>query len=141
MLDRNLLEKKMNLLVGYIAELEVIIADSVVEILKDNNKYHATERIFQLIVDTMIDINIHLIKEGKLGAPDDFEGTFKLLGKVGVLDDKFAIKIAPIVGLRNRVVHQYDSLNMEEFIGSLKKDFFDFKEYLIQIENFLKRQK
>lgn len=139
MLDQNLLDRKMQLFFKYIDELEPLIAKHTIDELRDDNlKYHTVERLFQLVVDIMVDINVHILKEGNFGAIDDLESTFKLLGESGVLDNDFAKKIAPIVGARNMIVHRYEKLDMNIFLNNLKNNFSDFKKYISQIDDFAK---
>ncbi len=139
MLDKLLLRKKMELLSDHIRKLEPLVSKfSVKEIKGDDLKRPAVERYFQLAVDTMIDINVHIIKEGNLGAPDDLQSTFTLLGKFKVLEERFASRIAPIVGARNMIVHRYEKLDLDIFLKNLKKNFSDFKNYMIQMDEFLK---
>jgi len=142
MLDHILLDKKLELLSGYIDEMKPLAVDiSIDDILADNFKYHTAERLFQLIVDEMVDINIHIIKNENIGAPDDLESTFKLLGLYKVLKSNFADAISPVVGLRNMIVHRYEKLNRKKFIENIKKEYEDFKEYIIQINHFIKNKK
>ena len=139
MLDKNLITKKLNLIQGYISELEPIVELDENAILDDKLKCHTAERLFQLLVDTMIDINTHIIRTKILSAPDDLQSTFTILGEAKLLPLEFAQKIAPIVGLPNAVVHRYDAVSTKRFIEELKHDFNDFKEYSILISNmFLK---
>lgn len=142
MLDYALVEKKVHLLDGYVDEMRPF-ADgfSTDEILGDSFKYHTLERLFQLVVDTMIDINRHIIKENHLGAPDDLESTFKLLGEAHVLEDAFAVKIAPIVGVRNMIVHRYEKLDRNIFVRNVKRNFSDFADYARQISQFLEKER
>ncbi|MCX6719029.1 MAG: DUF86 domain-containing protein [Candidatus Taylorbacteria bacterium] len=142
MLDENFLNKKLQLLTGYIDEMEPIITGFSLKELKDDSlKYHTTERLFQLIVDIMIDINIYIIRQGDFGPPDDLQSTFKTLGEHAVLNRDFAEKIAPIVGARNMIVHRYDKLDMDLFLRNLKENFSDFKKYMVQIYAYLKNHK
>ena len=89
--------------------------------------------MLQLIVDTCVDINIHLIREKTGKVPDDLQSTFVALGEIGILDMPFALRIAPVVGLRNRIVHRYDTLDRKTFIETLKKEVSDFDKYLQDI--------
>lgn len=139
MLNKIFLEKKLEMLAGYIEEMEQSIGEfSTAEIKDDLNRRRVVERVFQLIVDCMIDINIHLIREGNFGAPDDLESTFKALGKYKILDPQFADKIAPIVGARNMIVHRYEKLDIDLFLQNLKNNFLDFKTYLTQIHAYIR---
>ncbi|MDE2188282.1 MAG: DUF86 domain-containing protein [Patescibacteria group bacterium] len=138
MLDHNLLNRKMLLLKGYIADIEPLVVKISPDFKMSKDDMQLTERRFQLVVDTMSDINIHLIKEGNLGDPDDIQSTFKILGSVGVLEKEFADKIAPIVGVRNMIVHQYEKLDSEMFLRNLKHNADDFKKYFVQVGEYIK---
>ncbi|MCK6462618.1 MAG: DUF86 domain-containing protein [Candidatus Pacebacteria bacterium] len=138
MFDKELVEKKINQIIEYLEELDPIVTKmSDEEIRKDYFKYHTAERLLQLIVDTIVDINIHLIKENKLTVPDDLQSTFVTLADNNLLPKDFAAKIAPVVGLRNRIVHRYDTLNKQAFIEKLKINFVDFKEYIIYVKKLV----
>lgn len=141
MIDILLVEKKLQQIAEYLEELKPLAEDmSIQEILADYLKYHTAERLLQLIVDTMVDINIHVIKEDNLDVPDDFQSTFITLAAHSILPRDFAEKIAPVVGLRNRIVHRYDALNRRQFIEELQKDYLDFKKYALLIEGQIKKR-
>ncbi len=141
MLDQNFLDKKIQLLSGYVDELEPLIKGfDIAELKNDHLKYRSIERLFQLIVDMMVDINIHILREGNFAAPDDLQSTFKMLGEFKILDQAFACKIAPIVGARNMIVHRYEKLDMDMFLNNLKNNFSDFKRYVIGIHAFINKK-
>jgi len=127
--------KKLEELSGYAKEAEPLLSIPVEEILKDNLKVHTLERLLQLIVDDMVDINQHFIRELKLKVSEDFQGTFYILAENRILDNDFAKKLAPIVGLRNRIVHRYEAVDLRLFVESFKKDLPDIYEYSRQIMN------
>ena len=137
MLDKEFIRKKMDLLTGYIGKLEKLSAPDIKTIKQDDSSRAAIERYFQQAVDTMIDINTHLIKHGNFGTVDDLQSTFKMLGDFNVLGKEFSVKIAPIVGVRNMLVHRYEKLDIDMFLNNLKRNFSDFKTYLIQISEYL----
>lgn len=138
-LDKNLISKKLALMNGYIAELEPIVRLDEQEIRKDSLKYHTAERLFQLLVDEIVDINTHIIRVKVLPPPDDIQGTFSILGEAGLLPKDFTLKISPIIGLRNAIVHRYEHVDLDRFIHELKSNFNDFKLYCVLIaDKFLK---
>lgn len=140
MIDKPLIEKKLQQVIEYLDELRPLAEHiSVEEILKDPFKYHTAERIFQLIVDTIVDVNIHLIKEGNFAVPDDFQSTFATLADNDILPRDFAEQIAPVVGLRNRVVHRYETLSRNTFVELLKKNYPDFERYLTAIKKYIEK--
>ena len=131
---------KLDNLKSYQSELASILQSSDQELLNSLTLFHAVERLFQLLVDVMIDINQHFIKEFELEIPEDFFSTFKILGEHGVLKKEFAQKLAPIVGVRNRLVHQYEKVDRILFLLNLRKNFGDFNTYQHQIVQYLEKK-
>jgi len=136
-----LVDEKIKRVKGYLDEIKNLFRFSAKEILADSEKLHIAERLFQLIVDEMIDINQHFIKELNFDLSNDIEGTFHILGENNILPKDFALKIAPVVGLRNRLVHRYEELIPKIFIKTFQKECADFEEYIKFIINYLEKQK
>lgn len=137
MIDKNLIKEKIKNIQEYLKEIKPILALSVKDIVGNIEKLRTLERNFQLIVDEVLDINIHFIKEMNLKSPDDFQSTFEILGENKIIPLDFTYKIAPAVGLRNRLVHRYEKLDKKLFIETFKKDFSDFEHYIKLIDSYL----
>lgn len=133
--------QKIEQIVGYLKEAKDLFVFSDKEILSDSGRIHIAERLLQLIVDTAIDINQHFIGELNLNISEDLQGTFYILGENKILPKEFSDRIAPVVGLRNRIVHRYESLDKELFIKIFRKDCPDFKIYIKLINQYLKKIK
>ncbi len=131
--------KKIEEMEGFLEEIGELFKNSDKKILADSGKLHIAERLLQLVVDLMIDINQHFIKELGLKISEDFQGTFYILGENKILPQKFAQKIAPVVGLRNRIVHRYDTLDKKLFIETFRENNPDFKKYIQLINRYLKK--
>lgn len=129
--------QKLEQICGYLKEVEELFKFSDEEILTDSGRVHIAERLLQLIVDTTIDVNQHFIGELNLKISDDLQGTFYILGENKILPEDFAQKIASVVGLRNRIIHRYESLDKELFIKTFRKNYSDFKSYINFINQYL----
>ena len=141
-IEQAFIYKKMEDIDGYLVRVKDLLKLSDKKILSDYIKFHAEERLFQLIVDAIIDINQHIIKELELEKPpEDPQSAFYVLGESGVLPGKFAFKMAPVVAVRNRIVHGYDSLDKSLFTRNLRKNFSDFGKYMKFIDEYLKTRK
>lgn len=138
MVNKNLIQNKLSDIGQYLSQLENLLKKDLPTILRDEIILHAIERLFQLIVDTMIDINTHIIAEKKLNTPDDYQSTFITLAQNKIIPIGFALKLAPIVGLRNRVVHKYEDLDMKRFLIELKQENSDIKKFMRVIEKYIK---
>lgn len=133
--------KKLNKIEEYLKELEEFLKFSDKEILSDSMKIHVGERLFQLIVDEILDINQHFIGELNLELTEDFQGTFDTLADNKIIPQKFSNKISGVVNLRNIIVHGYEILDKKLFITDLKRDYADFREYIKFIKKYLDGKK
>ena len=68
MLNKDLVKTKIRSIQEYLSEVEPILSLPEDKIISNIEKLRTLERNFQLIVDAMIDINIHLIREFELGS-------------------------------------------------------------------------
>ena len=130
--------EKLQALEKYTGELNELLENNADDIFfKNSEKLHVIERLVQLLVDGIIDINQHFIRELDLELPEDLQSSFIALGDNEIIPKSFAEKIAPVVGVRNILVHQYNKLDKELFIRNLRKHFSDFKDYQHFIVDYL----
>lgn len=137
MIDKEVIKNKIRDIQVYLKEIEPFLRLSYSKVIKDYPKLKTLERNFQLIVDSMVDINTHIISRQNLAVPDDYQGTFVILGQNRILPMDFALKIAPVVGLRNKIVHKYGDINRKKFIVDLQKGSDEFKEYCAFIKKYI----
>ncbi len=123
----------------YLAKLEPLLLSDTHTIVHNDVLLAAIERFLQLIVDTAVDINSHIIASNKYQMPDDYFTTFVVLGEHGILDDGFALKIASSVGLRNKIVHNYEEVRATQMINDIKTNIGDYKIYIKAILAYLDR--
>ncbi|MBI4599755.1 DUF86 domain-containing protein [Candidatus Uhrbacteria bacterium] len=141
MINRDVIESKLSDIQRYFGELEPVLKFSRTEILDDPLKIHTVERLFQLIVDTALDINTHIIIESSFGVPDDYQNTFVVLGEQGILPMSFVNRIAPSVGLRNMIIHRYGHVDLKRMVDDIQGEMGDYREYTKHILDFLKNKK
>lgn len=140
MIDKILITTKFNDLKTYLKEVEPILTLPSHEIIKDYLKLRTIERDFQLIVDTMIEINTYVISRLNLTIADDYQSTFEILGENKIIPFDFALKIAPVVGLRNKVVHKYGNIDKKQMVEELKAGSKDFREFIKVMQTFLNKK-
>lgn len=139
-IDKDFIEAKLDSISDYQEKIEKIFEFDITEIKKDFLKLHAAERLLQLIVDTMIDINTHIIRRQNLKPASDLYSTFVILSKNKILDENFAEKLAPITGMRNRIIHRYEAVDIDLFLKTFAKQKNDFVHYAQAIESYLEHQ-
>ncbi|MBI2100806.1 MAG: DUF86 domain-containing protein [Candidatus Vogelbacteria bacterium] len=107
----------------------------------DDEKVFIIERLFQLIADAAIDINTHIITRGKLESPDDYEGTFQIIGKHHIIPPELAEKISGSIGLRNRMVHDYEKVQRKRALDDIAGGINQYVEYMRFINQYLEKIK
>ena len=93
-IDPKFIAKKIELAEKYLTEARELFELSDPDILHSSGNLHIAERLFQLIVDYVIDINKHFIKQLNLEPPDNLQNTFDILADNKILEKEFAQKIA-----------------------------------------------
>jgi uncharacterized protein YutE (UPF0331/DUF86 family) len=138
MTNTGLVQSKMSSIENDVQQIKEFSAPDTHSIIEDNRTLRAIERLFQLIVDTAVSINEHIISSEKFPMPDDYRNTFVMLGEKKVLPMEFALKIAGSVGLRNLIVHKYGDVDLGQMIADIKADIEQYEEYLQYIEKYIK---
>src|SRR5712691_7707218 len=99
----------------------------------------AAERLLQEAIEAALDINAHLIAEHGAAVPDDYYGGFLALGSLQVLPDALARDLAPSAGLRNRLVHEYETLDDAKVLAAIGTAQALYAEFVKAIEAYLRR--
>lgn len=139
MINKNIIISKLSRIIEYLKELEPILKLESGYLLTKNNyrDLRTLERDFQMIVDAMIEINSHFISKLKLEVPEDYANTFFVLGRNNILPMEFSAKLSKVVGLRNKIVHKYDIIDMKKFIDDLKAGSDQFSDYASYIKEYI----
>lgn len=138
MIDRELVTRKIVLISGDLEELRKLASSGVEAYLADPYKEILAERFLGRMVSRMIDINYHIITGSEKPPPKDYYDSFTELGKMGILDPKFAARIASSAGLRNRIIHEYDDIDPVKVFEAIQSALADLPIYLKAVLSFLR---
>jgi uncharacterized protein YutE (UPF0331/DUF86 family) len=141
MIDKDLIFRKINLISKDLKALKPISELSEKKYLQNQILEVQTERYLERIIGRMIDINYHIITENGNSPPHDYFQSFTELGKLRILPLEFSQKIANLAGLRNRISHEYNSLDERKIYRALKGVIKDVPRYLKFIEKFTENKK
>lgn len=137
MVNRDVLQRKLVKLKGYLRELETL-SGLPWESYQDNSHYRrAVERLIQLIVDMAVDINTHSVVDGGQQPPGNSYDSFLKGADVGLFPREFAEKIAPSTGQRNTIVHEYKSTGDRLVYHSIPEFLLMYTEYLCHLKKHL----
>jgi uncharacterized protein YutE (UPF0331/DUF86 family) len=97
----------------------------------------AAERLLQEAIEAALDINAHLIAGLGSEVPDDYYGGFIRVGELGIVPADLARALAPSAGLRNRLVHHYDTLDDAKVLDAIARTLACYPRYIQAIETYL----
>ena len=106
-----LVARKLEKLRGYLQELEELSDISLEAYERNAPAKRAIERLLQIIIETACDINGHFVAKLAEKAPATRRASFYEMVELGILDPDTAERLARSVGLRNRLVHDYNTLD------------------------------
>lgn len=135
--DKDIIRRKLAIIVENLGALEPIGEMPRDRYLQDVYKRKATERLLQELIEAAIDINTHLLVQEGPGAPDDYYESFIRAGERRFISMRLAERLAPSAGLRNRLVHEYDRLDPDQVLGAVKTTHELYPQYVREIEDYL----
>jgi uncharacterized protein YutE (UPF0331/DUF86 family) len=110
-IDKELVTRKVVLITEDLRALGPLANKPVADYLASPTDEVLAERYLERIIGRMIDINYHVLTESGHAPPKDYYQSFTALGDIGVLDREFATRIAACAGLRNRITHEYETID------------------------------
>jgi uncharacterized protein YutE (UPF0331/DUF86 family) len=139
MIDRELVTRKVTLILGDLDELRVVASRPRDQYLASIRDELVAERLLERIIGRMIDINYHLLTETGQPPPRDYYESFVQLGTTRVLPIDFARRVAACAGLRNRIVHEYDAVDPARVHEALQAAVTDIPEYLRHVYEYVEK--
>lgn len=139
MIDQELVTRKLVSITADLKALAPLAAKPREQFVASETDEVLAERYLERIVGRMLDINYHLLIESGQPPPRDYYESFTHLAHAGVLPSAFASRIAACAGLRNRLVHEYDSIDPERVHEAAASALRDVPEYLRLVRAFVER--
>ncbi|MBC8382377.1 MAG: DUF86 domain-containing protein [Candidatus Cloacimonetes bacterium] len=87
-------------------------------------------------IQIVIDLSCHIVSKYNLGNPSNYADCINILYKEKYITSELAQTLKSMVGLRNILVHEYISVDVEK-IYSLLDFISDFKLFVESIKNYL----
>lgn len=124
------IKSKLVRLLKYLSKIDSFLLLPDAEIVQNEEKLLSVERLYQLVVDEAIDINIALLSQKKSYVPESYRSTFTDMAENKFLDKEFAEKISLSVKTRNQIVHDYEFVKKQMLAAEVRKYIELYKEYL-----------
>lgn len=138
-IESAVLERKLQVITENVKLLVPIASMDLAVYRSDIYRRKGVERILQELVEAMVDINVHVLRNSDVAVPDDMYSSFSALSDVGILDRALAENLAPSAGLRNRLVHEYDRLDDVKILEAIRTALVQTPLYVAAIVAYLRR--
>lgn len=136
-MDFNRIRKKLLNCKKYLDKIKSLLDKTPEDLEKDLDLQLISERIFEILSQTVLDICTHIIAESNEGPPESYADCMKKLGVLGVIKPETATTATGLVKMRNVVVHQYGDINYKLLLDGLREIYRDFPQIEKEILNWI----
>lgn len=134
--DKQTVQKRSQEILSFIRELEGLTDISKADFQKNHERQYATMHILQLAIEASLSLGNHIIARENLGIPKNYQDIFTLLEKAKILSADFAEEMKKMARFRNRLVHIYWDVDIDQLYEILTTRLDDFKSYVKYVYSF-----
>lgn len=139
-MDYKIISPKLEKLQEYVTYLKGYQRYSLKEFKKDHTLQGATLHYLQLAIECVLDIGEMLISGLRLRKPEEAREILLILAEHKIISEEFAGHFAPVAGLRNILVHEYTTIDLDRIYDYLQNKLKDFDLYARKIAQFVKKE-
>lgn len=121
-----LIEEKLNNSRKYLKSLRKLLDNPEETFLSDLDMQLKGERLFEVLVQIMLDICTHIVANSDIETPASYADCLKALETLGLFSKEITTTFISLVKMRNLIVHQYGIIDYQMLFNSLKKLVKDF---------------
>lgn len=89
-------------------------------------------------IQNCIDIATHIVSDEGWGMPGTQSESFEILGEKDVISNELVQKLIAMSGFRNRIIHEYEKLNIDIVYEVWQKGLEDIEKFCISVVNRFK---
>lgn len=104
---------RLTLMRELLDDLDMVGTPSAGDLQDDRLRRRALERILTQLVDLASDINQHAASTLSGDLASDYRETFDAAARLGMIPTSLAEKLKPSVGMRNALVHEYVTIDLD----------------------------
>lgn len=135
--DPEIVRERCGRIRAYVRDLHEFSRISLDAFRSNRERQYAVLHALQLAIEAAIEIGTHICAADALGVPSSYAETFDLLERAGVVDGALAARLRGMARFRNRIVHFYWEVDLDEVYRVLTAELGDFGDYLAAIERYL----
>ncbi len=135
----NLIGQKMANLTSYLGELDPLVKGPFPGPSWSRVQQRAIERLIQIIVESLIDINALIIADAKAPPAGSAREGFERVHSLGIIQTHLLDRFSQdYVKLRNRIVHAYDTLDDRTVYYKAQRLAKEMRQYQQAVDRYVK---
>jgi len=133
MVNQAVIKRKISRIEEHLKRIGAIPLKPVEAFKKDT----ASQDIFLFNITQAIqgctDIATHIVSDEGWGMPGTQSETFEILGEKGVVSEELVRKLIAMSGFRNRIVHEYEKLNIDIVHEVWRNGLSDIEKFCLSV--------
>ena len=130
----------MDQLDSYVKDLKLHKPNTLKLYERNLEKRRFCERTLQLAIEVCMDIGQLLIKDLKLGLPNDEDTIFDKLKRENIISERMMNILKSMKRFRNVLIHKYVDIDDEMVFNNVKNNLHDFKMFKRELSDYLKKK-
>jgi len=127
--DPDVVARRVLALSEAVAHLRASGAGDAAKLAADPVLRAAAERWVQVSIEACIDVAYHVVAGNEWTPPDTARGAFQTLAAHGLLEPELARRLGLASGLRNLLIHDYVSVQLERLAQVIQEDLDDLSRF------------
>jgi len=136
--DLEVIEKHLQIFISDLENLKKHSGVTIGEIKRDKDKLWILERGLYLLLQNLFDMLAHIIAADFNEKWDFYSDIGDILERKQIISKKENELLNKMVGFRNRLSHEYLSLDLEVLVDLINNRLGDFDKFLSIIKNYCK---
>ena len=112
--DKEIVQERIARIRRYVIDLRDFAQITPEEFKRNRERQYAVLHALQLAIEASIEIGTHICSADALGVPNSYAETFNYLETARVLDTALAERLRTMARFRNRLVHFYWEVDLDE---------------------------
>lgn len=137
MVDKSIIGRKLSLTEEHLRRIKGLPTLTIEDFKKNTTVQDVLLFNLTQAIQNCIDIATHIVSDEGWGVPGTQSEIFDILKDRGAVSGELSKKLIAMVGFRNRVIHEYEKINLDIVYDIWKNQIQDIDKYcLAVIERF-----
>jgi len=139
--NHQLIAEKLGIIHSSFNRLKKLAQVPIEEFQKNEDAQDIAENRLRKALEALFDLGRHILVKSGAGIPQDYRSVITMLKEKDILPADFANQIAGMAGYRNRLIHEYNKVTVQELHEILQTRLGDLELFCQYITKYLANKK